>query len=59
MRQDQIEINSQDVIDALASQRNSTLDEIARMGAIIRALNREIEKLSVPTSGSGGDQGPG
>ena len=59
MKQDQIEITSQDVIDALTSQRNSALDEIARMSAIIRALTRESETLSVPTSGSGGDQGPG
>jgi len=52
-----VEINSQDVIDALASQRDTAMNEIARMSAIIRALNREIEKLSVPTNGQGGGNG--
>lgn len=52
-----IEINSQDIIDALSSQRDTALNEIARMSAIIRALNREVERLS-PVEGES-SQGPG
>jgi hypothetical protein len=51
MKQDQIEINAQDIIEAISAQRDTALNEIARMSAIIRALNRKVEELSIPTSG--------
>jgi len=55
-----VEIDSQDLIEAISSQREAALNEIARMSAIIRALGREVDRLSVATSGSGGGhQDPG
>jgi hypothetical protein len=36
-------INAQDMIDVLVSQRNSALDEVARQAAIIKVLIKKLE----------------
>jgi cell division protein FtsB len=36
-------INAQDLIDVLVSQRNAALDEVARQGVIIKTLIKKLE----------------
>jgi hypothetical protein len=36
------ELQADDVIHAITQQRNAALDEIARMGAIIKAMERML-----------------
>lgn len=43
---DQVEVNAQDIIDALTSQRNAAMDELTKQAAIIRALQRKLEPPS-------------
>jgi hypothetical protein len=42
------ELEADDVIHALTQQRNAALDEIVRMGAIIKALERMLNAPPVP-----------
>lgn len=41
-------LNPDDIIQILTQQRNAALDEIVRMGAIIKAQERAIKELSGP-----------
>lgn len=44
----EVEIQAEDVIQSISSQRDAALNEIARQSAIIRALQRQIEELQKP-----------
>lgn len=41
-----VEVNTQDYINILISQRNAAMDEIAKQGAIIHALQRRLQEAS-------------
>lgn len=43
-----VDINPQDMLEAIASQRDAALNEIVRQASIIRALTRKIEELTKP-----------
>lgn len=43
-------IEADDVIQILTSQRNAALDEIVKMGAMIKALERRIKSLEQPSA---------
>jgi hypothetical protein len=42
----EVTLNPQDIINTLVGQRNAAMDEIARQGSIILALQRKIEELT-------------
>jgi hypothetical protein len=51
------QINSQDIIDVLQSQRDAAMNEIVRMGAIIKALERKLNELTKQHESQSGNQG--
>lgn len=48
----EINVDLKDILEATTAQRNAAMDEIARQAAIIKALQRELEKKSDETSSS-------
>jgi len=51
----EVQLNPNDVIDAITAQRNAALDEIARQAAIIRTLQKMLEPQGLP--GESGNSG--
>jgi hypothetical protein len=44
----EINANPQDLIDTLSQQRDAAMNEIVKMSAMIRALQRELDALKNP-----------
>jgi hypothetical protein len=45
-------LDSQDMINTLVNQRNAAMDEIVRMSAIIKALERKLKVLEAEITDS-------
>jgi hypothetical protein len=41
----EIQLDAQDVIEILTAQRNAAMDEVARQGAYIKKISREMSEL--------------